>query len=126
MEAITLRLEADTLESIDEEGSEHDLSRSEYIRNILRTRHESDQLRDEHERIQAEYERQISELKHERDRLERKLTATNSRNDDVDELVEYVEEQRDLERYRERRERKIDQAGLVTRAKWFVTGMPTE
>lgn len=126
MEAITLRLESDTLESIDEEATEHDLSRSEYIRNILRTRDESDQLRDKHERIRAEYERQVSELERERDRLERKLTATNSRNDDITELVEYVEEQRELERYRDRRERMIDQAGVLTRAKWWLTGVPVD
>ncbi len=69
----------------------------------------------------TEYERlteRVDELQRERDRLERKLTATNSRIDEVTELVEYVDEQREFERYRERRERMIDQAGVLTRAKW--------
>lgn len=118
MEAITLRLEADTIESIDDEADERDLSRSEYIRNTLRTRHETEQLRREHERIQAKHERRINELENERDRLQRKLTATNSRNDDVDELVEYVEEERELQRRREERR----DAPLWTRAKWYVFG----
>lgn len=118
MKAITLRVEPNTLESLDEEANKRDLSRSEYIRNIFRTRHEADKLRREHERIQAEYERQINELEDERDRLQRKLTATNARNDDVDELVEYVQEERDLQRRREERQ----DAPLWTRAKWYVFG----
>lgn len=46
--------------------------------------------------------------------------------DEVTELVEYVDEQRELERYRERRERLLDQAGALTRAKWWLTGVPAD
>ncbi|ELY62413.1 hypothetical protein [Natronococcus jeotgali] len=77
----------------------------------------------------TEYERlteRVGELQQERDRLERKLTATNTRIDEVTELVEYVDEQRELERYRERRERLLDQAGVFTRAKWWLTGVPVD
>lgn len=49
-----------------------------------------------------------------RDRLERKLTATNQRQDEITEIVGHVEEQRELKRYRERRERMVDQAGVLT------------
>lgn len=59
-----------------------------------------------------------------RDELQRQLTAVNSRQEDVTELVEYVEQQRDLERYRARREQMIDQAGMLTRWKWKLTGVP--
>ena len=58
--------------------------------------------------------------------LQRQLAATNSRIDEVTEIVEYVDEQRELERYRERRERMVDQAGVLTRAKWWLTGVPVD
>ena len=32
----------------------------------------------------------------------------------------------ELERYRERRERMVDQAGALTRAKWWLTGVPID
>jgi prefoldin subunit 5 len=59
----------------------------------------------------TEYERltvRVDELQNERECLQRQLAATNSRIDEVTELVEYVAEQRELERYRERRERMVD------------------
>lgn len=77
----------------------------------------------------TEYERlteRVDELQNERDRLQRQLAATNSRIDEVTELVEYVDEQRELECYRERRERMVDQAGVLTRAKWWLTGVPVD
>lgn len=66
------------------------------------------------------------DLETERDRLQRQLTATNVRQDDVTELVEYIEEEREMGRYRERRQRKIDQANILTRTKWKLTGVPVE
>lgn len=50
-----------------------------------------------------------------RDELRRQLSAVNSRQEDVGELVEYVEEERS---YRE--------AGLATRAKWWLFGKRSE
>jgi hypothetical protein len=40
--------------------------------------------------------------------------------------IEYVEQQRDLERYRARREQMLDQAGILSRWKWKITGVPVE
>ncbi|WP_394743182.1 hypothetical protein [Natronococcus roseus] len=77
----------------------------------------------------TEYERlteRVDKFQNERNRLQRQLAVTNSRIDEVIELVEYVDEQRELERYRERRERMIDQAGILTRAKWWLTGVPVD
>ena len=68
----------------------------------------------------------MDELQNERNRLQRQLAVTNSRIDEVIELVEYVDEQRELERYRERRERMVDQAGVLTQAKWRLTGIPVD
>ncbi len=54
-----------------------------------------------------------------------KRTLINDREERT-ELVEYVEEQREVERYRDRQQRKIDQARVLTRAKWALVGMPTD
>lgn len=95
--------QADLLEKKTGEGGEYE-SKSEVVRTFIQ----------EYERLSE----RVDELERERDRLERKLTKTNSRNDDVDELVEYVQEERDL---RQRREERRD-APLWTRAKWYIFG----
>lgn len=51
--------------------------------------------------------------------LRNELAAANRRIDSANELVEYVEEERSLEQRRR-------QAGIVTRARWWLTGMPEE
>ena len=51
-------------------------------------------------------------------RLRRELRAVNSRQDDVGELVEYVEEERRLQRQREERRN----APVWRRAKWWAFG----
>ena len=81
---------------------------------------EHSELEDEYVELKEEYDA----LEARRDELQRQLAAVNSRQEDVTELVEYVEQQRDLERYRARREQMIDQAGILTRWKWKLTGVP--
>ncbi|RJS96557.1 hypothetical protein D3261_19050 [Halococcus sp. IIIV-5B] len=60
----------------------------------------------------------VDKLEAERDDLRRQLAEANSRNDDVDELAEYVEGERELQR--EERERR--RAPLATRLKWLIWG----
>lgn len=109
MEQITVKVPSDTNESLEGYADEeHDGNRSEAIRELLSKGLEYDTLEAE------------------RDDLQRQLRATNQRIDDVTELVEYVDEQRELDRYLQRRQRKIDQAGILTRAKWWLTGVPVD
>lgn len=63
---------------------------------------------------------EYDELKAERDRLQRKLTETNARRDDVDEIVEYVEEERE----RRRQERRTPP--VWTRARRYIFGYDPE
>ncbi|SEP30921.1 hypothetical protein SAMN04487948_1423 [Halogranum amylolyticum] len=65
-----------------------------------------------------EIEEGLKELRTERDNLRRQLQAANSRMDDVQELVEYVEEERSLQPRREQRR----DAPIWTRAKRWVLG----
>jgi chromosome segregation ATPase len=126
--------------------------REEHEREIKRLKREQeeriDQLEREYEqqvaRLEDEYEERITELEEEyeeeiadlqeenerlqtsRDDLQRQLAATSRRVDQHQDLVDYVEEQRSLERYRARREQMIDQAGMLTRWKWRLTGVPVD
>lgn len=105
-------------------------TREEYEAEIenLKAEHES-----ELEELKAQYEEEIDDLETEiervradRDDLKRQLRETNRRVDQHQELLEYVEEQREIERYRGRREQMLDQAGMLTRWKWKFTGVPVE
>ena len=109
------------LEGLVEDGEYE--SKSEAVRGLIGERDTSvseyeGRMR-EYDRRVSEYEERIDELKTERDRLERKLTAANDPQDDVGELVEYVETEKTLS------ERKAH-AGITTRAKWWLFGMPED
>ena len=108
MERLTIRVPEELLEEIEDMASADDVSQSEAARQLLRRGTEYSRVRDE------------------RDRLERQLSAVNSRQDDVSELVEYVEEQREAERYRDQRRRRLDEANILRRWKWKLTGIPVD
>lgn len=130
MQQITLRLDEDTIESLDREAEERGESRSEYLRDIIASRREGEYLRKghawevhrirrEHEREVAEYERELDHLRAKVDDLQRQLAAANRRIDTTNELVRYVEDERTAEQRRR-------EAGLLTRTKWWLTGMPDD
>ncbi|WP_126665177.1 hypothetical protein [Haloterrigena salifodinae] len=71
------------------------------------------------EELCNEYEDRIAELETEVERLRNeKRTLINDREERT-ELVEYVQEERSLSKQKA-------QAGIITRAKWFLTGMPAK
>ena len=142
MENVTLRIPTALLEELDAEADDAGVSRSEYIRENLDNRHagvsahehaalqaEYDELQTEYEQLQREHERlaeRVQTLETDKDRLQDQLAATNRRVDEHQELVAFAEEQRELERYREARERRKDEANLFTRLRWKITGMPAD
>lgn len=103
--------QSELLEEKTGDGGEYE-SKSEAVRHFIQ----------EYERLEAD----VEDFENERDRLQRQLAATNNRVDEHKELVEYVEEQREVENYRARRERQLDQANILTRAKWKLTGFPVD
>jgi uncharacterized coiled-coil DUF342 family protein len=112
MDSITIRLPEETLEEIEQEAESRDLSKSEVIREWFRER---DELQSEYEELQSEYE----ELQTECDRLHRERRQLLEHREEHTELVRTVERQQSLA------ERKAS-AGLMTRAKWWFTGVPAE
>lgn len=105
-EKISVTLDPTQVREISDRVGEEYASRSEAVRALIDKGLEHDDLEQENER------------------LRRQLAATNRRVDEHRELVEYVEEQREVEHRREEREQRRAQASVFTRAKWWLTGMP--
>jgi len=79
MKQITLRIPEDTLESLDDEASELDRTRSEHIRDVVKSRHEADELRTEHEKEIGELRDRLDERQNEIDELEAELDSRDKR-----------------------------------------------
>ena len=103
----------DQLDAIMNEMDEDDPGKSEAVRRIFDGAAEADDLRD-----------QIDELRNQVDELRSQLAAANTRIDAANEIVEYVEEERAVQSRREWREEKQAHAGLASRLKWTLIGMP--
>lgn len=147
MDSITLRLQPDTIESLDEEADEHGVSRSEYIRDLIQSRGEYkrlrekyEALREEHERLQTEHEQEIERLeaRHQEEiedleaehkaKIEELEGEINHLQNQVDRLqrtnlkiLEYRDENTDLQIYIDER-REWEEASWFTRQKWKLFG----
>lgn len=147
MDSITLRLQADTIESLEEEANEHGVSRSEYIRDLIRSRDEYkrlreqyEALREEHERLQTEHEQEIERLeaRHQEEiedleaehkaKIEDLEGEINHLQNQIDRLqrtnlkiLEHRDENTDLQVYVDER-REWEQANWFTRQKWKLFG----
>ena len=119
MRNITIRLDEGMISELESEADELDKARSEHIRDILATRNE-------HGVKQDEYEDRIEDLGREITRLQNEKRTLIRDREERTELVEYVEQQRNLDQYRAKRERMVDQAGMLTRWKWKFTGIPVD
>jgi len=82
MRNVTIRLRQDLIDSLDDEADDRDVSRSEYIRQILDDRHEVDELRDRLDAREARI-----------DELEEQLARRSQIGEKVDTLAKRVDEQ---------------------------------
>jgi len=112
MEPITIRIPAETKETLEAEADEYDVSVSEYIRTLIDQGREYDDLAD---RVDAREDRieTLEEQLRERSRVEEK----------IEDLPDKL---RGAESYTERRQRKLDEAGLLSRVRWKLTGVPVD
>lgn len=104
MEPVTIRLPDDTHRTLADEAKENDMSMSAVAREYVRKGMEYDDLKTENERLQ------------------RQLATTNARQDDVDEVVEYVEREKQMQQRREERQ----SAPVWTRARRWIFGYETD
>lgn len=111
MEQITVRLDEELIEELDDMAEESNRSRAEVIRDELNSREDAEQLRSELERMQSEYESEIEYLENQVERLQR----TNLK------ILEHREEKTDLQVYVDRR-REWEEANWFTRQKWKFFG----
>jgi metal-responsive CopG/Arc/MetJ family transcriptional regulator len=77
MQNVTLRIEADLVDELDQEADDRDRSRSEYIRQILRDRHEAENKRVEYDHLLARYNR----LQDEHEQLQRNHDLLQAKHD---------------------------------------------
>jgi Arc/MetJ-type ribon-helix-helix transcriptional regulator len=103
---VAARVPPDTAAEIERLQNDGERSQSEAVRELLRRGTEADRLR------------------RERDSLQNQLNTLAGREREHGELVEYVEEQRSIERRRADRNDRRRSANLLQRAWWFVTGEP--
>lgn len=115
----SVSLDTELASYVREVASSVDDNNAEAIRDALR--HGRDQA-DRVAELEAETERlreRIDDLEAERDRLQAEKQEVLQQREEKTELVEYVQQERAVERqWRE--------AGLATRMKWRVLGMPND
>lgn len=101
MERLTIRVPEDLLTEIEDLAEAEEISHSEAARQLLRQGVEADALKQEAERLRRE-KRLILEQREEHTELVRAVSREQTRED------------------------RRAQAGVLTRAKWWLTGMPTD
>ena len=104
MPHLSLRVDEELLDELDAEAEERGVSRSDHIRNTLESRE------------------RVEELERENQQLRNQLAAVNAHQEDVDELVEYVEEERALQREERERRRERERAPIWRRVRWAIFG----
>jgi TolA-binding protein len=86
----TIRLEESLIEDLDTEAEERDVSRSEYMRQILRERRESEELREEIDTLRDRLESREERI----EELEQQLTRRSQIEEKVEEVALEVREER--------------------------------
>lgn len=100
MEPVTTRIDDETNRYVEQQAGERGVSKAEVLRELIERGRDYDRLKAERDRLRAE-----------------KRTLISQREEHTD-LVEYVEQERELQQRREERK----DAPVWTRAKWWVLG----
>lgn len=116
MGSVSTRLEDETERLIRETADERGVSVAEVLRERVEQGMAFQDLKREHEQTEA----RVADLR-------RQLQEANASERDIDHLVTYVEEERELQRQREEREQWREErqhAPAWRRAKWWLFGTP--
>jgi metal-responsive CopG/Arc/MetJ family transcriptional regulator len=89
MKTITLKISEELREQLDDEADEQGYSsRSEYLRQVIRRRHEADRVRQDYEERVEELEKEVTRAEARTDELRRQLQAQNTTTENTGDLVE--------------------------------------
>jgi metal-responsive CopG/Arc/MetJ family transcriptional regulator len=121
MKRVSVKIPADMVETLDSKAESKDTTRSDVIRNLL-----DDALNPSDDDRNTELQQRITDLERENERLRNEKRTLIRDREERTELVRYVEEQRELTRYQERRQRLLDDANILRRWKWKLTGVPVD
>lgn len=89
-EAITIRLREELIDRLDSEAEDENVSRSEYVREILQDRHRADELEDKIESLHDRLEQRESRI----ETLEEQLARRSQMEQKVDEMALELREKR--------------------------------
>jgi len=92
MEQITLRLPEDVLDAVEQEADEQGISRAEYLREVIRSRNESDADVSDLKAKVSELEKDLKAERSEADRLSGKLEV---KNETIEAKNEHIEAKND-------------------------------
>lgn len=121
MKRVSVKIPEDLVETLDNKAENEDTTRSDVIRNLL-----DDALHPTDDDQHTELQQRITELERENKRLRNEKRTLIRDREERTELVRYVEEQRELTQYQERRQRLLDDANILRRWKWKLTGVPVD
>jgi metal-responsive CopG/Arc/MetJ family transcriptional regulator len=109
MPQVSARVSDDLNERIEEFSNEIETTKSDALRTLIEQGLETDRFRQENERLKNNLQTLIE------DREERENTET---------IVEYVEDEQQLQRQREKREQRRRTASVLKRGWWWLAGEP--
>lgn len=113
----TVALDDDLATHVDDQRPQDDASDAEAVRECIRRSQRLTECRTELEATRDELQETIDDLDRDVERLQNEKRLILEDREEKQELVRYVEEERTVEeRWR--------RAGLATRLKWRLTGMP--
>lgn len=114
MKRITPQVKEEHIEYIQEvrSNADSDISDAEAIRRIF---DQAIQCESQVKHLESELDQAEARI----EELRSKLVATTEKVDASNELVRIIEEEQSIQKQRA-------QAGVLTRAKWWLTGMPSE
>ena len=105
-------------------------SRSDALRRLI---DEYETLQREYEDLHTRYEarrERVSQLQEQLDAREQRVedlkAQLRERHDIKNEIQDLPDKIRDADTYMERRQRRLDEAGILKRVKWKVTGVPVD
>lgn len=120
MVQISVRMDEDSVEELDSDAEDRDLSRAEFVRELIESRNDTSDLQDELDDCHSELQESRARV----NELRQELAAANRRIDDANDLIETSREMVQVQETERNLQARRAGAGIWTRFKWWMTGDP--